>query len=103
MRASYEPIVGIIRAGKGHTGFGTPFSFSVAVVSLEPELAFLKAAVGEIGRQEMLSICKLLLQIGFKRAKWERMRKDGSVKTVSVDLKQLMEKRESWEPNEKNK
>lgn len=86
MKASYENAVGIIRAGNKHTGFGSPYTFSCVVVSTDFDTAFIKGAIGYLGREEMRAIVECLKQAGFKFAEWERTRKNGSIKLIKVDL-----------------
>ena len=73
MGAHVEMITGIIRAGNSFKNFGDPFEFSATVLIKDNE-AFIMGASGKFNKTIFLEIKNVLIELGIKKAHWERVR-----------------------------
>jgi hypothetical protein len=85
-----EPVSFTFRAGPEATEYGKPFTFVATVVAISHDVAELRGAVRESddpqGAVEVFrEMRRCLKEAGFKQARWERRRADGSV-WVTVNL-----------------
>lgn len=86
MNATAEPIIYIIRVGKCHYKHGDPWEFSVAC-AYNGETAWLHAGQGTVTREIWQAVGKVLKELGFKRAAWERVNADGSFRMIERDIR----------------
>lgn len=85
MKMNVQWVVGVIRGGPDFYKFGDPYTFACAVVVADSE-ALLQGAVGKLGLAECRAIGEELFKAGIKFVRWERIRENGSVKVVRIDL-----------------
>lgn len=78
-------IAGVIRAGKSFKSFGDPFEFSATVIIKDDE-AFIIGASGKFSRETFKEIKKALLNLGVKKAHWERLK--SKVKKITIETKE---------------
>ena len=86
MGCSFEPVIGVLRAGNEHKEFGDKFEFSATVVILDKE-AFIKGATGKFSKKHFDEIKRMFAEMGLKKVIWER-KKSGNIKNVIVEIEQ---------------
>lgn len=85
MKAHVQWVVGVIRGGPQFDKFGDPYTFACAVVVTDGE-ALMQGAVGKLGLAEARAIGKAIFESGVRFVRWDRIRDDGSIKSVRIDL-----------------
>jgi hypothetical protein len=85
-----EPVAFVFRAGPEATEYGKPYTFSATVVAISHDVAEIRGATrqdadpqGAVEIYREMQRC--LRDAGFKQARWERRRSDGSA-WVTVNL-----------------
>lgn len=73
----------VVRGGEEFKEWGDPYEF-VCIVEAKGETAYVTALAGKIPQGFLGEITERLMALGFKRARWERI-KSGKIKKVDME------------------